>query len=117
MEKGCLCENCGIRYKVDILIPDDLWEKITGKVGKGLLCGRCIMEAIEGLGRYFAFSLVSPEYTEKIIEGIREKMEKGKLGLNPSSFEEDMEKTADMESYNQGIDSCLALLSSLRIKR
>ena len=56
------------------------------------------------------------DYTEKIVEGIREKMEKGKLGLNPSSFEEDMEKTADMESYNQGIDSCLALLSSLTDK-
>ena len=42
-EVGRKCQGCGRRYKVDFLIPDELWAKITPKAGAaGLLCGSCI---------------------------------------------------------------------------
>ena len=52
---SCKCQECGRQYKVDLLIPNDLWEKIkpAGKPeGAGLLCGSCIMDRIEDLGEY-----------------------------------------------------------------
>jgi hypothetical protein len=49
-------------YKVDVLIPDDLWEKYVKPDGKdtggGLVCGECIMRILEGRGEYDAFRLV-----------------------------------------------------------
>jgi hypothetical protein len=57
---GCLCQDCGKTFVVDILVPDDLWSKIKpeGKGhGAGLLCGPCIMRRIEektsGFGAYW----------------------------------------------------------------
>ena len=52
---SCTCQGCGNKYKVDIIIPDTLWEKIKpeGKpIGAGLLCGRCIFERIEKQDKY-----------------------------------------------------------------
>lgn len=46
----CKCQECGTDYKVDILVPDEIWEKIkpVNKLpGAGLLCGSCIMRKIE----------------------------------------------------------------------
>ncbi len=58
---GCKCQECGRLYKIDFLIPDDLWEEIkpSGKsVGAGLLCGICIIKAIEKLiDDYGAFEI------------------------------------------------------------
>lgn len=57
---SCTCQRCNHKYKVDILIPDELWEKIkpTGKsTGSGLLCGKCIIQSIEELG-YSAWKLI-----------------------------------------------------------
>ena len=54
---GCLCKRCGKRYKVDLLIPDDLWYKINSNQDGGLLCGSCIMNAIEELNLYDAWHL------------------------------------------------------------
>lgn len=54
----CKCQRCGQEYAVDLIVPDDLWEKIKpeGKpVGGGLLCGPCIAKAIEALGEYAAY--------------------------------------------------------------
>lgn len=49
-EDGCLCQGCGKRYKVDLMIPDEVWEKIyPNKNGGGMLCGVCIMKKIENL--------------------------------------------------------------------
>lgn len=42
-------------YRVDLIVPDDVWERIKppGKPeGAGLLCGSCIMEKIEAFGKY-----------------------------------------------------------------
>lgn len=49
---GCLCQGCNNRYKVDYIIPDDLWKKIKphGKSDEGgMLCGKCIINRIEKL--------------------------------------------------------------------
>jgi hypothetical protein len=53
--EGCTCQRCGQKYMVDLLVPDDLWERIKpeGKaVGAGMLCGRCIMVKIEAFDSY-----------------------------------------------------------------
>lgn len=52
----CTCKECGKKYKVDLIVPDSLWEKIKPKNG-GLLCGSCIMEKIEYLSGYDAYKL------------------------------------------------------------
>lgn len=50
---SCKCQDCGKLYKVDVIVPDALWERIkpAGKpVGAGLLCGSCIITRIESIG-------------------------------------------------------------------
>lgn len=54
-EKGCACQGCGQRYKVDVQVADDLWNRIRpqGKAeGTGLLCGCCIFSRIEALDEH-----------------------------------------------------------------
>jgi len=56
----CLCQECGNKYKVDIIISDELWESIKPKKkpkSGGLLCGKCIFEKIEKLNNYNVFFL------------------------------------------------------------
>lgn len=56
---SCTCQQCGRKFQVDILVPDELWEQIKpeGKPeGGGLLCGGCITEALEQ-GGYSAWRL------------------------------------------------------------
>lgn len=46
---GCKCQGCGSRYRGDLLVPDEVWERIkpVGKsAGGGLLCANCIMRRI-----------------------------------------------------------------------
>lgn len=60
-DKGCKCQGCGRRYRVDLVVPEDLWRQIRpeGPVVKaGLLCGRCVMDRVEQLGQFGAFVLV-----------------------------------------------------------
>jgi len=57
---ACTCQMCGSQYKVDFIVSDELWEKIKPEVkkkGSGLLCGKCIVERIESLGKYDAYTL------------------------------------------------------------
>ena len=59
---ACKCQSCGRHYKVDLVVPDETWEKIKpeGKPdGGGMLCGICIMVRIEQLGDYGAIHLDS----------------------------------------------------------
>ncbi len=53
---SCICQGCNKRYKVDLVIPTRLWNKIMPngdnsliEGNPGLLCGSCIMERIEEL--------------------------------------------------------------------
>jgi len=57
---ACTCQQCGVKYKVDLLISDGIWEKIKpeGKPeGAGLLCGSCIMKNIEKISDYDCYRL------------------------------------------------------------
>ena len=57
---SCKCQNCNQQYKVDIIIPDDLWKQIKPKDGyddTGMLCGKCITQKLEDLNIYSAFEL------------------------------------------------------------
>lgn len=52
--EGCTCQHCGRVYRVDFIVPDDMWEHIRpsgSDVGGGMLCGRCISDRIEALYR------------------------------------------------------------------
>lgn len=54
---SCTCQECGRQYRVDLIVEDSLWEEIRPDwcpPGGGMLCGICIMEKIESLGRYLA---------------------------------------------------------------
>jgi hypothetical protein len=58
---SCTCQVCGKKYKMDLWIPDCIWEEIKpdGKSeGQGLLCPMCIMERIEKRVGYDAFCLL-----------------------------------------------------------
>ena len=74
--KSCNCQECNCQYKVDLIIPDDLWEKIKpeGKPeGEGLLCGACIMNKIESLNEYNALIVLKDQNGydwRSMVEGI-----------------------------------------------
>jgi len=54
-DMSCKCHECGKQYKIDLIIPDELWEQIkpNGKLlGAGLLCSLCIMEKLEKMDKY-----------------------------------------------------------------
>jgi hypothetical protein len=55
-EGGCACGKCGTRSKVDILVPEALWPRLSGTTE--LLCPLCIMTGLEALGEFAAFRLV-----------------------------------------------------------
>lgn len=57
---SCTCQQCGEKYKVDFMVPDELWEKIkpSGKGnGAGMLCGKCICHNIESMDEYDIFEI------------------------------------------------------------
>jgi len=57
---SCLCTECGKKYKVDLNIPDYLWQLISKiRQNGGLLCGVCIMDYIEGISNYDSWHLVN----------------------------------------------------------
>lgn len=61
---SCKCQGCGKRFKVDFIVPDELWEKIKPEEkppGSGLLCGSCICDRIEDRNQYDSFQLFSNE--------------------------------------------------------
>ena len=56
---ACKCQKCGKKYKMDLIIPDEIWEKITPSKNKesGLLCPVCIVIKLEKLYGYSMFRL------------------------------------------------------------
>ena len=59
-ETGTLCQNCGKQYMMDLIIPDNLWEKIkpvNKPIGAGLLCPGCICDKLENLFGFSVFHL------------------------------------------------------------
>lgn len=59
---SCICQECGLKYKVDVIVPDDVWERIKPKnkpKGAGLLCGPCITTKLESFDEYAAYRISS----------------------------------------------------------
>ena len=57
---SCKCQECKKQYKVDIIVPDELWKRIKPEdkpERDGMLCGSCIMDRIEALNNYGAWVL------------------------------------------------------------
>lgn len=42
-----LCQKCKKFYKLNISLPDFLWEQVTGTNNYEYLCGKCIIEKLE----------------------------------------------------------------------
>ena len=81
---SCKCQSCGEQYKVDIIIPDKLWEKIKpeGKPeGAGLLCGKCIMERIEKISNCEAFCLTQIKVCDEVISRVLKAFNRRKYDL------------------------------------
>lgn len=55
-DNGCLCQRCHCRYRVDFILPDELWAKIRGACLH--LCGTCIVELTEAREEHDYFNLV-----------------------------------------------------------
>jgi len=51
-DNGCICQRCGKKYIIDLMIQDKLWRRITPSKHKeaGLLCPTCICEKLGELG-------------------------------------------------------------------
>jgi len=61
----CRCQGCGIGFKVDLIVPDNIWNKIRYQPtnppeAANLLCGICIMHRIEALNEYDYWELRKP---------------------------------------------------------
>lgn len=61
-DSGCRCQACGHLYTVDLIVPDEVWERIkpaSATEGAGLLCPACIGSklAVLHLGSFAAYSL------------------------------------------------------------
>ena len=56
---GCTCGTCGSKYKMDLIVSDELWEKITPSKTKdsGLLCPSCIVKSVEEIKGYSIFKM------------------------------------------------------------
>lgn len=56
-EDGCTCHQCQSTYKVDMVLPDDMWNRIARYDGE-MLCGRCICARLETLDEFGAYQLI-----------------------------------------------------------
>lgn len=64
----CTCHHCGSEFSMDLVAPDDLWEKIKpeGKPeGAGLLCPTCIVKRVEALHKHSAYQLCHIDSTDQ----------------------------------------------------
>lgn len=67
---GCRCHGCGLRYLVDMNVPDDLWVRIGMPSPGGLLCGRCIVDRLEQFGEFDAWALVRVSDDEATVDRV-----------------------------------------------
>lgn len=62
---SCKCQDCGNKYDIDLMIPDELWVQIKPE-GKsnwgGLLCGSCIMKRLEELSLFGVLHIESGHF-------------------------------------------------------
>jgi hypothetical protein len=68
-QEGCRCQRCGHFYKVDLLIADDLWKQIATE---RLLCGKCVIDAIERLKEFGAFRLSPADAQNELVKALEQ---------------------------------------------
>lgn len=59
---SCKCQLCDKQYNIDIIVSDELWERIKPPLklkGAGLLCGACILQKLGAIGNYNVFRLIN----------------------------------------------------------
>ena len=69
---SCTCHNCGRKYKVDLLVPNEIWHKIKPPNSSnegGLLCPICIAERLENLNGYDYWILTKDKVGDKYDDG------------------------------------------------
>ena len=104
---SCTCQVCHTPFKVDVLVANELWEKIKplGKgEGQGLLCGKCIMLRIEALDKYGVYELFGEghitdketKFEYKILDTLQHS-----VGLGASSFATGQDP---LEMLKEGLD-------------
>lgn len=60
---GCRCQRCGKIYKVDWIVPDEVWKRISPNGEEsGLLCGACIASLIESWDEFGMFDCETDSY-------------------------------------------------------
>jgi len=75
---SCKCQKCKKEYKVDLIVPDYVWEKIKPQnkpVGGGLLCGSCIIESIEKMFGYFSIDTIRTQKEKQNNRGLWSSLE------------------------------------------
>ena len=55
---GCLCHVCGVRYRVDLILPDALWDRIKPTRGD-MMCPICIGRRIEACAPHAGVCVVT----------------------------------------------------------
>lgn len=75
---SCKCQECGRPYKVDLIVSNQLWEKIkpnNKQKGAGLLCPTCIVEKLEKMHTYSIWELTLMYNHKEVIKSIKEILE------------------------------------------
>jgi len=96
MENGCKCQECGNLYKIDLMVPNNIWIEIRPENKSeegGLLCPCCIILKIEKLTREFKVFFLEEEFksdeeleNELLIEVNESRKEYYKDQLKPLSY-------------------------------
>jgi hypothetical protein len=66
-----ICQGCGKEFRIDIMVPDELWDRLKPperKDGSGMLCGSCILTRMEGLAGADMWQLTKPLPTVRIVK-------------------------------------------------
>lgn len=73
-EDGCLCQLCGVRYKIDFMLPDNLWAEIQRLLPRTfkLLCGTCTVSLLEQRGAFDYFDVVKLDARPAVAADARE---------------------------------------------
>lgn len=107
--QGCICQECNHVYQVDLIIPDELWAKISG--GENLLCAECISRRIELASGFAAYHLAASETSalESRLEAVEKERDRWRLaleGLTPQGSE-----------YHNDVERCVKHVRDVRLSQ
>jgi len=112
---SCKCQNCGNKYKVDLIVEDYIWKNIKPidkPRGTGLLCGCCIIKKIEKKYGYFTIQTIKMRTGKQNNQGLWKKLEK----LSPYDFLNYI-KNQYIKMFNKKLTyKTISLLTKIKIK-